>query len=101
MVELIVLFQCDTSNPARPLPCLFDRAWAAHSESQERAPASDIDTGAGNSLEVLDSERPIREGDIQLTPRHSNAFVEHHRNSYGFVAVRLMTADIPPCDVPS
>ena len=49
-----------------------------------------------DSLEVLDSET-----DIQLTPRHSNAFVERHRNSYGFVAVRLMTADIPPCDVPS
>ena len=31
----------------------------------------------------------------------SNAFVAHHRNSYGFVAVRLITADIPPCDVPS
>jgi len=31
----------------------------------------------------------------------TNAFVDHHRNSYGFVAVKLMTADIPPCDVPS
>ncbi len=38
------------------------RALSADSE-EKREPASDIDTAIVDSLKVLDSERPIREGD--------------------------------------
>ena len=31
---------------------------------------SDIDTGVVDSLKALDPERPIREADIKMKPRH-------------------------------
>ena len=39
------------------------RALSADSE-EKHEPASDIDIAKGNSLKVLDPERPIREADI-------------------------------------